>query len=233
MSDETPEHGRDDLRLDMLMRNNVLWHVIYDRYRSMAAFCRESKKRGFKIGYGDLSKLLCFRDSPFKAPAFIEYRDVCFAIEAALLTPVDILFPEQLYKKFLKSKEGSRRTLEFSSMSALPASVHREILSLPDKTELTSEARVIGDELKSNLENILDILTERERRIICLRYGIGNKNGESLTLEEVGRIIKRNKERVRQIQKKAISKMQKHLVDEDLLPESKTFVPQTLGPLFC
>ena len=60
--------------------------------------------------------------------------------------------------------------------------------------------------LKDKIEGILNTLTYREREIIRLRYGIGD--GYTYTLEEVGRIFKVTRERVRQVEAKAIRKMQ-------------------------
>jgi RNA polymerase primary sigma factor len=49
-------------------------------------------------------------------------------------------------------------------------------------------------------------LTYREREIVRLRYGLGD--GYTYTLEEVGRIFKVTRERVRQIEAKAVRKLQ-------------------------
>ena len=57
-----------------------------------------------------------------------------------------------------------------------------------------------------NLPMLLRTLTYREREIIKLRYGIGD--GYTYTLEEVGRIFKVTRERVRQVEAKAIRKLQ-------------------------
>jgi len=62
------------------------------------------------------------------------------------------------------------------------------------------------DMLKARIENVLKTLTYREREIIKLRYGIGD--GYTYTLEEVGRIFKVTRERVRQVEAKAIRKLQ-------------------------
>ena len=53
---------------------------------------------------------------------------------------------------------------------------------------------------------MLKTLTYREREIIKLRYGLGD--GYTYTLEEVGRIFKVTRERVRQIEAKAVRKLQ-------------------------
>jgi RNA polymerase primary sigma factor len=60
--------------------------------------------------------------------------------------------------------------------------------------------------LKDKIEGVLHTLTFREREIIKLRYGIGD--GYTYTLEEVGRIFKVTRERVRQIEAKAVRKLQ-------------------------
>jgi RNA polymerase primary sigma factor len=63
-----------------------------------------------------------------------------------------------------------------------------------------------GEMLKDRVEEVLKTLTYREREIIKLRYGIGD--GYTYTLEEVGKIFKVTRERVRQVEAKAIRKLQ-------------------------
>lgn len=60
--------------------------------------------------------------------------------------------------------------------------------------------------LRERIEALLKTLTYREREIIRLRYGLGD--GYTYTLEEVGRIFKVTRERVRQIEAKAVKKLQ-------------------------
>ena len=60
--------------------------------------------------------------------------------------------------------------------------------------------------LKDKLGRVLETLTYREREIIKLRYGLGD--GYTYTLEEVGRIFRVTRERVRQIEAKAVRKLQ-------------------------
>ncbi|MBM4013900.1 MAG: RNA polymerase sigma factor RpoD [Planctomycetes bacterium] len=60
--------------------------------------------------------------------------------------------------------------------------------------------------LKDRISSVLQTLSFREREIIKLRYGIGD--GYTYTLEEVGRIFKVTRERVRQIEAKAVRKLQ-------------------------
>jgi RNA polymerase primary sigma factor len=60
--------------------------------------------------------------------------------------------------------------------------------------------------LRDKIESLLKTLTYREREIVRLRYGLGD--GYTYTLEEVGRIFKVTRERVRQIEAKALRKLQ-------------------------
>ena len=61
----------------------------------------------------------------------------------------------------------------------------------------------------TTMRSFLNSLTYREREIIKLRYGIGD--GYTYTLEEVGRIFKVTRERVRQMELKALRKMRHEL----------------------
>jgi RNA polymerase primary sigma factor len=73
--------------------------------------------------------------------------------------------------------------------------------------EAESPVQTAGSEmLKDRIEEVLKTLTYREREIIKLRYGIGD--GYTYTLEEVGKIFKVTRERVRQVEAKAIRKLQ-------------------------
>ena len=67
-------------------------------------------------------------------------------------------------------------------------------------------ASASNDLLRQKIEALLKTLTFREREILRLRYGLGD--GYTYTLEEVGRIFKVTRERVRQIEAKAVKKLQ-------------------------
>ncbi|MEN1680066.1 MAG: sigma-70 family RNA polymerase sigma factor [Planctomycetota bacterium] len=73
--------------------------------------------------------------------------------------------------------------------------------------------------LRDRIEELLKTLTFREREIIRLRYGLAD--GYSYTLEEVGRIFKVTRERVRQIEAKAVAKLQNPVRSQML----SSFVP--------
>ncbi len=60
--------------------------------------------------------------------------------------------------------------------------------------------------LKDHLKNVLSMLQEREAKVLALRFGL-NGNGEAKTLEEVGKMFGVTRERIRQIEAKALRKL--------------------------
>ena len=74
-----------------------------------------------------------------------------------------------------------------------------------ERQEAPSESAT-SEMLRVRINDVLKTLTYREREILKLRYGIGD--GYTYTLEEVGRIFKVTRERVRQVESKAIRKLQ-------------------------
>jgi RNA polymerase primary sigma factor len=62
--------------------------------------------------------------------------------------------------------------------------------------------------LKGSLEDVLSTLTERERKVLELRFGLAD--GNPCTLDEVGRRLKVTRERIRQIEAKGLQKMRRH-----------------------
>ena len=77
---------------------------------------------------------------------------------------------------------------------------------IEDEGSASPVSAATSEMLKDKIDDVLKTLTYREREIIRLRYGLGD--GYTYTLEEVGRIFKVTRERVRQIEAKAVRKLQ-------------------------
>jgi RNA polymerase primary sigma factor len=69
----------------------------------------------------------------------------------------------------------------------------------------TPEDQVAKNLLREDLENVLDTLSPRERDVLRLRYGLDD--GRMKTLEEIGQIFNVTRERIRQIEAKALRKL--------------------------
>jgi len=78
---------------------------------------------------------------------------------------------------------------------------------LADESTLRPDQHVEKEMIKDNLEYILDMLDEREAKIIKMRYGI---DGPKYTLEQVGAEFNVTRERVRQIEQKVLQKLKEH-----------------------
>jgi RNA polymerase primary sigma factor len=76
---------------------------------------------------------------------------------------------------------------------------------IEDKTAENPSDMTSYSLLKDKLSDVLASLTERERKVLELRFGLGD--GYSRTLEEVGKQFKVTRERIRQIEAKALRKM--------------------------
>jgi RNA polymerase primary sigma factor len=76
---------------------------------------------------------------------------------------------------------------------------------IADQTALQPEEEATASFLKEELNSALESLTPRERRVIELRFGLGNER--SRTLFEVGAELSLTKERIRQIEKEALTKL--------------------------
>jgi RNA polymerase primary sigma factor len=108
--------------------------------------------------------------------------------------------------------EEARRVLD---MGRQPMSLDRPVGESEDASfsEFVEDSSTVSPThsathglLKDRLESLLKTLTYREREIIRLRYGL--TDGYTYTLEEVGRIFRVTRERVRQIEAKAVKKLQ-------------------------
>ena len=75
---------------------------------------------------------------------------------------------------------------------------------IPDENMLVEEI-ALGDQLKEDLRRVLGTLTEREQKILDLRFGL--TNGREMTLEEIGDLFSVTRERIRQIEAKALRKL--------------------------
>ena len=96
--------------------------------------------------------------------------------------------------------------------------------SLPDK-EIKLKDRLVSEtfqpssisdrnSLRSEIRRVMGILSEREAQIVEMRFGL--TDGNQMTLEEIGKLFNVTRERIRQIEARALSKMRHPLQTEEL-----------------
>jgi RNA polymerase primary sigma factor len=79
---------------------------------------------------------------------------------------------------------------------------------IEDEEGATPEESATSQLLKEQVQAVLSTLSEREQKIVKMRFGL--ENGKSHTLEEVGQEFAVTRERIRQIEAKALAKLRKH-----------------------
>ena len=94
---------------------------------------------------------------------------------------------------------------------------------IQDKKAVSPANETVRSMLKDEMNSALDTLTDRERKILVLRFGI--TDGSARTLEEVGNVFKVTRERVRQIEAKALKKLRHPTRSRRL----RTFLDMTLA----
>jgi len=114
-------------------------------------------------------------------------------------------------------------TRRVMAMSRYPISLDRPVGNsedshfgdlLPDGAAESPATGAAQEMLRGRISKVLKTLSYREREIIKLRYGLGD--GYSYTLEEVGHIFKVTRERIRQIEAKAVRKLQQPSRSQEL-----------------
>lgn len=128
---------------------------------------------------------------------------------------------EETARRARTTIEEARRVL---AMSRYPISLDRPVGNsedshfgdlLPDGTAESPAGGASQEMLRGRINKVLKTLSYREREIIKLRYGLGD--GYSYTLEEVGHIFKVTRERIRQIEAKAVRKLQQPSRSQELV----------------
>ena len=76
---------------------------------------------------------------------------------------------------------------------------------VPDESNMSPEDFTVHEMLKEEISDVLLTLTEREEQVLRLRFGLDD--GSSKTLEEVGQMFGVTRERIRQIEAKALRKL--------------------------
>jgi RNA polymerase primary sigma factor len=128
---------------------------------------------------------------------------------------------EETARRAKTTVEEARRVL---AMSRYPISLDRPVGNsedshfgdlLPDGAAESPALGAAQEMLRGRINKVLKTLSYREREIIKLRYGLGD--GYSYTLEEVGHIFKVTRERIRQIEAKAVRKLQQPSRSQELV----------------
>lgn len=92
-----------------------------------------------------------------------------------------------------------------------------------DESTLSPDIKVTQENLFGDIKRMLDKLSPKERDILMLRFGLG-KDGTKKTLEEIGTQYNVSRERIRQIENRAISKLRKLCRDKNKENALKNYI---------
>ncbi len=92
-----------------------------------------------------------------------------------------------------------------------------------DETTLSPDTKVTQDNLFCDIKKMLNHLSEKERNVLIMRYGLDD-NGEKKTLEEIGTYYGVSRERIRQIENRAMSKLKKLCRNNNVNKNLKNYI---------
>jgi RNA polymerase sigma factor (sigma-70 family) len=200
----------NEYRIKVTVRNNLILNAIENAgYKNVSAFCRavDLPKTALTDLIG-MKKPPITKDGEFSTLAKLLMEELC-------LLPTDLWTSEQLMLRLRRNT--AQRSVSADGMRAALGMNAEEMLELmkPDDPDEI----VLKHEMVKVVEEQLSSLTSRETLVLRMRFGIGS---DEHTLEEVGEKLRVGRERIRQIEAKALRKL-KHpsRVEElrQLLPE--------------
>lgn len=190
------------IRAELRLKHAVLWRLSQDA--GGVKYLAEL----FGIGAQTLHSWIMLRKCPVPGRYNRFYTpDVENRIEQLTGMPIGEVFPPELKAATHVFRECKLYAIEQDiPADKLVSIAEMQTARLEHLSQTDVAARAEIAELQDSLKRVLKTLSYRERIIIELRYGL--YDGHKHSLEEVGKMLNINKERVRQIEAKAIRKLQ-------------------------
>ena len=200
----------NEYRIKVTVRNNLILNAIESAgHKSVSAFCD-----AVGLHKTALTELIAMRKPPLNNNG--EFSQIAkLLMEELCALPTDLWTSEQLTLKL--KRNSAQRDVSSEGMRAALGTHAEEMLELMKPND--PDEAVLKGEMMSVVDEQLGTLSPRSANILRMRFGIGC---DEHTLEEVGKAFGLHKERVRQIEAKALRHL-KHPSRSDplrqLLPE--------------
>lgn len=212
--------GIKEYRMEIKVKNNLLYKKIYDTYGSVSVFCNA-------VGISEqmVRQFLNFKCELYNKRTG-ELKDSVKKLLNIFRCPLNELFPENY-----KAVETNKHVKEISQQEIEAISMQSPEMNL---LSYSIDAEVERNELRNRIEKVLDTLRPREAEIIRLRYLDG------YTLEETGKRMNTSGANIDQIVKKAIRKMmhpsrawmlRQYAEGRDVMTSRNAYNPQRLESL--
>ena len=126
-------------------------------------------------------------------------------------------------KKINSIIKSAQSTISIDTPTNQKDDANKIIDYIVDESTISPDSRVSDENLLEDTRHILDQLSQKERDILILRYGL-DSDGNKKTLEEIGSIYNVSRERIRQIENRAISKLKKLCRNKDISANLKNYI---------
>ncbi len=126
-------------------------------------------------------------------------------------------------KKINSIIKSAQSTISIDTPTNQKDDANKIIDYIVDESTMSPDNRVSDENLLEDTRHILDQLSQKERDILILRYGL-DSDGNKKTLEEIGSIYNVSRERIRQIENRAISKLKKLCRNKDISANLKNYI---------
>lgn len=196
-----------DYRVEVRVKNNILLKKIEETgHESVADFCRHHNLSPQKVG-----EYINFKCPPLNKNGT---WSLVFGKLAEILKclPEDLCPPQHLKKALLKNKTSF--SMDISEVAGLLVGSSEDAAPLIDHVLKDEGIKIINDSLSK--------LTPREERVLRMRFGL-TQDGIEHSLSDVGREYDVNKERIRQIEAKALRKLKHPVYSKNLRDVGETF----------
>ena len=176
-----------DYRIEVKIKNNLLWQAMQSKgIKNAAHLSRETGVTQTVVGrYLNLVEKVYDRQGNYKE----SFQKICDYFN---MMPAE-LYPEE---RMIEPLENNKRVMEANAA---------ELLQLGSRESDPTEVIRLEQRAEA-VHKLLDLLSEREALVVNLRSGM---DGDPHTLDEIGALIGKSRERVRQIYDKAIRKMRR------------------------
>lgn len=186
----------NEYRIKVSVRNNLILKAIEDfGYTSVTKFCAEND-----LKVGNINALISFKVRPIGQDGnFSKHAQALMEVLGA--APTDLWTAEQLELRL--PKNSAQKTIGQRALDKLLGMDNGELVAIetPDEKLSKREGKVL---IVNTLESLYN---EREQYVIVNRFGLGC---EEKTLDELSEELDVTRERVRQIEAKALRKLRRH-----------------------
>ena len=141
-------------------------------------------------------------------------------------TPTKVELADELgisVKKLAEISKSAQTTISIDTPTNQKEDANKIIDYIVDESSAEPELMVSNENLQLDTTKMLEHLSKKERDVLILRYGLDSE-GEKRTLEEVGNYFNVSRERIRQIENRAISKLKKLCKSKGINSDIKSYI---------